>query len=91
MGSRAASAAFFMDRRGLASGSSSPVHLSCRFFRTKSNDLAVDNGDMKRLITALLLASSLCTLGVRAEEPDSNYTFATKEEALQRAKEMGLT
>ncbi len=59
------------------------------YFTWKSNCLASHVGEMKRLIAVLMLASSLCALGVRAEEPDGNYTFATKEEALQRAKEMG--
>ena len=47
------------------------------------------NGQMNRVTAAVLLASSLAVTGVRAEEPDGNYTFATKEEALQRANEMG--
>ena len=64
-------------------------HLSCGYFCTKSHCLTFHDGEMKRLIAALLLASSLCPLGARAEEPDGNYTFATKEEALKRAKEMG--
>ena len=49
----------------------------------------IHNGQMNRVTAAVLLASSLAVTGVRAEEPDGNYTFATKEEALQRANEMG--
>ena len=49
----------------------------------------IRNGQMNRVTAAVLLASSLAATGVRAEEPDGNYTFATKEEALQRASEMG--
>lgn len=44
---------------------------------------------VNRFTAAVLLASSLHATGVGAEEPDGSYTFATKEEALQRAKEMG--
>jgi len=51
--------------------------------------LGIHNGQMNRVTAAVLLASSLAVTGVRAEEPDGNYTFATKEEALQRANEMG--
>ena len=49
----------------------------------------IHNVQMNRVTAAVLLASSLAVTGVRAEEPDGNYTFATKEEALQRANEMG--
>ena len=49
----------------------------------------IHNGQMNRVTAAVLLASSLAVTGVRAEEPDVNYTFATKEEALQRANQMG--
>ena len=49
----------------------------------------IHNEVMTKVAAAVLLASSLIATGVRAEEPDGNYTFATKAEALQRAKEMG--
>ena len=49
----------------------------------------IHNEEMTKVAAAVLLASSLIATGVRAEEPDGNYTFATKAEALQRAKEMG--
>ena len=49
----------------------------------------IHNEEMTKVTAAVLLASSLIATGVRAEEPDGNYTFATKAEALQRAKEMG--
>ena len=51
--------------------------------------MAHHNEEMTKVAAAVLLASSLIATGVRAEEPDGNYTFATKAEALQRAKEMG--
>ena len=44
---------------------------------------------MKRFAAVVLLASALFPIGVKAEQPDGNYTFATKEEALQRARQMG--
>ena len=69
--------------------SNTAQRLRCGYLLRKSNCLAFHDGEMKRLIAALLLTSSFCALGVRAEEPDGNYTFATKEEALKRAKEMG--
>ena len=44
---------------------------------------------MSKVAAAVLLASSLIATSVRAEEPDGNDTFSTKEEALQRATEIG--
>ena len=45
--------------------------------------------DMKKSVASVGVALFLCAPGLRAEEPDGNYTFATKEQAMEKAQEMG--